>query len=372
MKGHGLTAPRTLLPAVTVFAAAAMTCAVATTFCSPRSDRDIVLDSFAEAIPLSCSLSTSLEQFDIFEPKNVFPFNEWLIVNNYGGDHAIDILNPSSGEKIECFRRGRGPGEVLNVGSVQLHGGILYVFDLGRQIYYALDLEASIKSRKQVLKGETRLLDDGSPVSPLNGPFILYKHGNGILATGLFSDGTWFGSLNEAKGIASSIPLIDFKSTRNMSTLENSAFQLSSSFSVSPDGRQGICAMLACGAFSIFDISGNALKERLRTIYYEPKMLPSPGEQITPGSTPDNIRAFYAVQSTDEEIYLLFSGREAGGIDIPSYECSHLLVYDWDGNPIRRYELEHPITSIHLQAGRIYGISTFPTAAYYVYELPQG
>ena len=116
MKGHGLTAPCTLLPAVTVFAAAAMTCAVATTFCSPRSDRDIVLDCFAEAIPLSCSLSTSLEQFDIFEPKNVFPFNEWLIVNNYGGDHAIDILNPSSGEKIECFRRGRGPGEVLNVG----------------------------------------------------------------------------------------------------------------------------------------------------------------------------------------------------------------------------------------------------------------
>ena len=255
---------------------------------------------------------------------------------------------------------------------MQLHGGILYIFDLGRQIYYALDLEASIKSRKQVLKGETRLLDDGSPVSPLNGPFILYKHGNGILATGLFSDGTWFGSLNEAKGIASSIPLIDFKSTRNMSTLENSAFQLSSSFSVSPDGRQGICAMLACGAFSIFDISGNALKERLRTIYYEPKMLPSPGEQITPGSTPDNIRAFYAVQSTDEEIYLLFSGREAGGIDIPSYECNHLLVYDWDGNPIRHYELEHPITSIHLQAGRIYGVSTFPTAAYYVYELPQG
>ena len=274
-------------------------------------------------------------------------------------------------EKIECFRRGRGPNEVMTTGHIQIYNGDLYLFDITRQILYSLDLEKTIRDKRQSIDKRISIQPNSSE-NIAERLYSVYKSENYILTTALFSDGTWFGSLNEAKGIASSIPLIDFKSTRNMSTLENSAFQLSSSFSVSPAGRQGICAMLACGAFSIFDISGNALKERLRTIYYEPKMLPSPGEQITPGSTPDNIRAFYAVQSTDEEIYLLFSGREAGGIDIPSYECSHLLVYDWDGKPIRRYELEHPITSIHLQAGRIYGVSTFPTAAYYVYELPQG
>ena len=130
--------------------------------------------------------------------------------------------------------------------------------------------------------------------------------------------------------------------------------------------------MADCGTFSVFDINGDSLTERVRKIYYEPRLYSLEGKMISPAHDRSNTQAFYSAASTEENIYLLFSGKQLGDMTDPTYECSHLLVYDWDGNPIRRYELEHPITSIHLQAGRIYGVSTFPTAAYYVYELPQG
>ena len=33
------------------------------------------------------------------------------------------LLNPVMEDVIACFRRGRGPGEVLNPGSVQIYDG---------------------------------------------------------------------------------------------------------------------------------------------------------------------------------------------------------------------------------------------------------
>lgn len=59
-----------------------------------------------------------------------------------------------------------------------------------------------------------------------------------------------------------------------------------------------------------------------------------------------------------------------GDRERPSSECSHLLVYDWDGNPVRRYELEKTINSICLKDGKIYGASKYPKARVYVYNLP--
>ena len=341
------------------------------TCCSHHSDRNIVLNDFSNVESLVPSDSIELEKFSIFEPKNSFPFDNWLIVNKYGSDNAVDLINPSSGEKIECFRRGRGPGEVLNVGSAQLYGDDLHVFDINRQIYYILDIAETLYRKQQVLKSEILPHDAGKAIDQLNRPFVLYKYRTGVLATGLFEDGTWFGLLGDSGKTASAIPLIDFKSTRGMSPLENSSFQLSSFFSVSPDGKKGICAMLNCGAFSIFDINANTITERIRKIYYEPIMLSAPGDLITPGNSPENVRAFYSAQSTDKEIYLLFSGRKAGDETCPTYECSHLLVYDWDGNPVRRYELERAVNSIYLKNDRIYGTTSTPSAKVFIYELPK-
>ena len=135
--------------------------------------------------------------------------------------------------------------------------------------------------------------------------------------------------------------------------------------------NRGVCAMLYCGAFSIFDISGNILHEKMRKIYYEPKVISMSGEMISPAHDGEETKGFFSAESTEDHIYLLYSGRTRETQAELDSECSHLLVYDWDGNPVRRYELEKTINSIFLKDGKIFGASKYPKARIYVYDLPQ-
>ena len=360
-----------MLLSVTVFTVAAMTCAVATTSCSPRSDREKVLDDFSETVRIAPTDSLDLEQFDIFVPDKVIPYGDWYIVGLFSGNNIVDIINPSTQETIHCFRRGRGPGEILNTGPIQESDGCLFVFDISKQTYYALDVYETVKSRRQILKNILNLHDEDDEKYKNEPLFHTFRHKDLIIATGLFNDGTWIRLVNDNGSVLDGIPLVYFKSTDELSIPQRAAFQLSSFISVRPDDKRGICAMLDCGTFSIFDIDSTCLKERIRKIYYEPKLYPPPGEMISPAHDRSNVRGFFDVASSDDSIYLLYSGRTREKQAELDSECSHLLVYDWDGNPVRRYELEKTINSIYLHKGRIYGTSMHPESRIYVYNLPE-
>ena len=176
-------------------------------------------------------------------------------------------------------------------------------------------------------------------------------------------------TLDKNGKIKSGIPLIEFKSTKNLTDTELSAFQLSSLISVKPDGSQGICAQVFCGAFSIFDIEGEKLNEKIRKIYYDPKFHPSDGTMISPRHDRENVEAFYGAKSTDDYIFLLYSGKAIADRSDPTYECRNLLVYDWNGNPVKRYELKNSISSIFISGDTVYGVTSVPNGAIYAYSL---
>ena len=347
---------------------AAMVCAAAA--CTQRSDRELVLDDFSEAVRIAPSDSVDLEQFGIYGAYKAIPYDGWYAVHKFGGSNALDIISIQNKEKIECLRIGRGPGEVSHIGGIQEYAGDIYAFDVNLKTLYSIDIAESIAAGEQKFAESLNLRKNDKPHDFLNEPYSLFKFKDGLIATGIFQNGIWFGSIDENGNIISGIPLVDFESTKELSATERSAFQLSSYISVCPDGSRGVCAMLYCGAFSIFDISGNILHEKMRKIYYEPKVISMSGEMISPAHDGEETKGFFSAESTEDLIYLLYSGRTWNEYSDAYSECSHLLVYDWDGNPVRRYELEKTINSIYLHEGRIYGTSMHPEARIYVYNLP--
>ena len=342
------------------------------TACAQRSDKDRVLNAFSETMRLAPTDSIALEAFEILAPEDVAVHHDgWFIVRKSMGTNTIDLINPESGERIECFRKGRGPGEILLIGPIQYSDGRLYVYDLSREIYYTLDVDATIHAGRQVLRQEFKLGSDDDGHGSFNQPYFLFRGRNAIMATGIFPEGLWYGILDDSlTKIKSGVPLVEYRTTRNMSEATRSAFQLSSYISFSPDGRRGVCAMLDCGTFSLFETDGNTVTEYFRKIYYEPKLIEPSGEIISPGYDKSNLDAFHGAETASDRFYLLFSGKPVGDRESPSSECSHLLVYDWNGNPVRRYELEKSVSSIYLHDGRIYGTSMYPESRIYVYELP--
>ena len=247
------------------------------------------------------------------------------------------LLNPGTGESIGCFKTGRGPGEVINIGSVQVLGDSLYVYDVSRAETGVLDLGASIRECRQVL---ARTAPESFSGGALLRPFKLYRYPGGVMVAGLFDDGIWYASFDGGGEECGKVAQIEYDGTEGVTSLEKSSFHLSSFFSVRPGGRKAVCAMSVGGAFSIADIGPGGTVETVRKVYYSPQLSRSEGGRtVSPSYSPENRRAFCGAASDEGGIYLLYSGKRASDGAGPQYQCRHLLVYDWEGNPVRRYEL---------------------------------
>lgn len=338
--------------------------------CSRTEGKDLLLSEFDEVVCLEPSDSVDLEKYGILMPESVDVYGDWFVIRKTGGENNIVLLNPGTGESIGCFKTGRGPGEVINIGSVQILGDSLYVYDVSRAETSVLDLGASIRERRQVL---VRAAPESFSGGALLRPFRLYRYPGGVMVAGLFDDGTWYASFDGGGEECGRILQIEYGGTEGMTSVEKSSFHLSSTFSVRPDGGKAVCAMSVGGAFSIADIGPDGTVETVRKVYYAPQLSRSEGGRaVSPSYSPENRRAFCGAASDEGSIYLLYSGKSASDGAGPQYQCRHLLVYDWEGNPVRRYELSAELNSFCLTGTTVYGVSSYPSGRLYRYELPDG
>ena len=111
--------------------------------------------------------------------------------------------------------------------------------------------------------------------------------------------------------------------------------------------------------------------EKARKIYYPPLISASKDDRaVSPSYDPENRRGFCGVGSDNTRIYLLYSGKKSGESSSPSYQCGHLLVYDWEGNPVVHYELTAEVNSVCIEGRSIYGVSSHPSGRLYRYDMP--
>ena len=70
-------------------------------------------------------------------------------------------------------------------------------------------------------------------------------------------------------------------------------------------------------------------------------------------------------------VYALYSGRTFNEHGMLSHHCKNLLVYDWEGNPIKRYLLDIPLYSMQYDEKNrvIYGIAYNPEGVLVEYQL---
>ena len=338
--------------------------------CSRTAGKDPLLSEFDEVVCLEPADSVDLEKYGILMPESVDIYGDWFVIKKTGGENNIVLLNPGTGESVGCFKTGRGPGEVINIGSVQVLGDSLYVYDVSRAETGVLDLGASIRERRQVL---ARTAPESFSGGALLRPFKLYRYPGGVMVAGLFDDGTWYASFDGGGRECGKVAQIEYDTTEGMTSVEKSSFHLSSSFSVRPDGGTAVCSMSVGGAFSIADIGPEGTVETVRKVYYAPQLSKSEGGRaVSPSYSPENRRAFCGAASDERSIYLLYSGKSALDGAGPQYQCRHLLVYDWEGNPVRRYELSAELNSFCLTGTTVYGVSSYPSGWLYRYELPDG
>lgn len=329
-----------------------------------------ILNSFSNTEIITLVDSVDLEEYNTMMPSDAIPYDNWFVVQKQRGMNSIDIVNPVNGKKIECLMTGRGPGEVLGLKSIQLRDSLLYAFDISRQNYIVLDLNETITSGEQTLLETITIGNPDVDTENIARHYSLLKCGQQYLAAGIYSDGSWYKLLDSSLNVCGSIPMIEFNGLESLSMLERATLNSTSKFAVRQDNKRGICIMDSGASFSIFSMQDQSIAEIKRNSYYTPGLTPSGVDGLlSPRHSPDDIRGFCDVTSDRQNIYILFSGKKLSNSDDPSFQCRHLLVYDWDGNPVRRYELEKDVCSIHLQGDRLFCASMHPAPRIYIYRL---
>lgn len=325
--------------------AAAVLLAAAVSCTSKYADNPYLQGLKIEEQTLSPTDSSNLDMFAYWQPMNVVEAsNGWFVISAVEGDYHLLFVNPESGGHFYAIRRGRGPGEIVSGCNLHKSGDAVRYYDFTRTKCIELDIEKSIAARAAVCN----TVADFSKGSRL---VYLTSCGKDKFVSGSLADENWWYALYDRQGkFLSGVDAIVGLSKDRDSAL---SAMLSTQYASSPDGKHLCAANVNVPVVSFASVSGDMLLETKRL------QAQFDCEKEAHGRTAKSY--FNGVVSDDRYAYILYSGRRISDREIPPHECSHVLVYDCDGNIRYHYVLSRPVCSISLTDDGFYAVSTWPS-----------
>ena len=289
--------------------------------------------------------SSDLDMYGYWQPRDVVnTYDGWFVISSVEGDYHLLFVNPESGEHFYAIRRGRGPGEIVSGSNLHKSGDAVRYYDLTRTKCIELDIEKSIAARAAVC-------DTVGDFSKGNRLVYLTSCGKDRFVSGSLADENWWYALYDRQGkFLSGVEAIAGLSKDRDRAL---SAMLSTQYAASPDGKHLCSANVNVPVVSFASVSGDKLQENKRI------QASFDVEKQSHGRTAKGY--FYGGCADDESVYILYSGRRITDREMLPNECSHVLVYDWDGNIRRHYVLSRPVCSISLTEDGFYAASAWPS-----------
>jgi hypothetical protein len=333
--------------------------------CTQKSD---FLKGFSgmKAVERKGEIVLNPETFGILKPWQLFFMDSLFVIKDIGSEHILHVIDPGSGKAVHGIRKGNGPNEIVSLGSIEAKNGKIYIYDIARKIIYRMNPQSSISDSVMHYEEYLRLSTEYRP-------FLLNVTGRGILATGLFEEGVFMYMNPESGESHFSVDYPEFENTAHLEKMEKAALYLSKQVTVKPDETGLACAYSDVGVISFCRLEKHTVSEYRKIIYF--------GSEFMTGNHPGqpavvykkgNKTAFCSIASTDKYVYVTYSGRSFETHKNEAvHECEYLLVYDWEGNPVKYYHLDIPLFDFSLDAAGhvIYGISLQPEGVIVKYSL---
>ena len=289
--------------------------------------------------------SSDLDMYGYWQPRDVVnTYDGWFVISSSDNDYHLLFVNTVSGEHFYAIRRGRGPGEIVSGADLHKSGNAIRYYDFTRTRCIELDVRKSIAARAAVCD----TVGDFSKGSRL---VYLTSCGKDKFVSGCLTDENYWYALYDRRGkFLSGVEAIAGLSKDRDRAL---SAMLSTLYAASPDGKHLCSANVNVPVVSFASVTGDELKENKRI------QASFDGEKEGRARTAKSY--FYGVAADDNHVYILYSGRRMTDREMPPNECSHVLVYDWDGNIRRHYVLSRPVCSISLTEDGFYAASAWPS-----------
>ena len=304
-----------------------------------------------------------LENFDVLRPINFTRLGDGVfVVQDLRNSNIFNLINLYSQEVMRGVSIGQGPGEFVQPPiTLQYLNGRILAFDfVSTKIF-----EIVPSSDTTLVAQELYAIDTGTIPSLMR---IHFLDSNSFIARGIFKD-FWLAEMNTKGEILATIPYPSWAETRNIPWTALPQLH-SKHVAHSPDGQRVVVAMGSHGLLSFLNRTESGVEEYKQIKYHPPLFHIT--ERGGSAFSRDNVRGFVDVACDDNYIYALYSGRTINSYGAESGYGKHLLVYDWAGNPIRRYILDIPLLwriYFDRERNRIYGIANNPEGVLVQYQL---
>lgn len=291
----------------------------------------------------------------VMRPVKVFTIDSFLILINAQTETFIDRYNLNTLQKTgEYITFGSGPEEMIAPIGVITNDSTVGILDGGKQTLFLFNKKefcyaSSPVSYKSIsfddLTDNIKVLKNDNLVTTIRS----YKHQR----LSFFNKN---GEFIETKG---EYPVIK---NENISITEKLAGYVCS-IVLNEERNKIFIAYQQTDLIEIYDINGDLIVRRQGPDYFFPSIIVQKnGEEETIRYTKGETRdAYFCPTIYKDEIYVLYSGKI---YDPANYKFNKdkIFVFDWEGNPIRIYNLETPIFSftIDQQTGILYGLSNDP------------
>lgn len=310
-----------------------------------------------KSFPESQKLKSEIWENDsLYRPLNICCFDSVIITSDTGTECFIQCYNKITGEKLtESLEWGNGPDDMTYISSFQKAQDTLFVFNSLQNKYMLFSISELIaKSKTSSLASVT--INEEAVINALYYPPSL------LIANTLDSGDNLFSIYNE-KG--------DFVVNKGLfpddGNVYSSFFEKSMAFeyelAINPTSKEIVICYKLTDLIEIYDINFQ-LKKRIQgpDLFFPVTNEINEDGSVSSGPITGKTREAYGRPVvTEDEIWVLYSG-DIMGEKANGYLKDKLFVFDWDGTPLRYYQLDISVFrfDIDFQEKTIFAITDVP------------
>lgn len=326
-----------------------------------RQEHSSIFSDFTRTVELEVTDSLDLEKAGILNPAYIQYKDSFLILCNMKGKKEMFFWNLRSDRVTVRSVIGQGADEMPQYSIVKTANPTSFRFANYRQgRIYEIDL-----GKLQNDSATTHSLVYELPVEEGGYPLRFLETEDHIFGIGLLKEGRIYSFVkktNKAKTymdypLNEDIEGLDYihkgalftgtTMAGNKKTLVLGCFGLIDFYEILPDGKL-------------------ALKREHHYSFPKFKTMET-GTIIT--FDRDDIYGISGIDADEHYVYILYSGKNVKEKMDDAFNCPHLLVYDWDGNPVVHCLLPKSLSDFSIEGNTLYGLSRESIPVVYVYSL---
>lgn len=324
--------------------------------------RDNIFADFKDRKSLCSTDSIVLEQLNILNPHYIQYKDSFLIFSSMTGEREIQFLNLQSQRITTRKVIGQGANEMPRYSLVRTSNHSSFCFaDHRRGKIYEIDLE-----RLKTDSNTIHSLKYELPVKNKSDYFLRFIETNKyIYGIGLFKEGRIYSynKDNQTTNISMDYPT-------NEDILKLDMIHKGALFTGTIMAGNDTSLVLSC--FGLIDfykiLPDGSLKLKCKRHHFFPQFSGQEQGHLIIFKR-DDTYGFSGIDADKKYVYLLYSGKNIKKEGEHAYNCPHLLVYDWNGYPIKHYKLSKPLYDFCIAGNTLYGLSRERDPMVYIYSI---